>query len=114
MCTSVLRWKKRALCVAFRARFPGLLTRLRLWSCARDSRSLEQLLFVSLHPQETWSWALTIALVVNYIQQPLPEGSTTGADGSGQPGALGMGQQAATGLTTCKYFCSNFLKTSSS
>lgn len=58
---------------------------------------------MSLHPRETWFWALTIVLVVNYIQQPLPEGSTTGADVSSQPGALGMGQQAATGLTTCKY-----------
>ena len=38
--------------------------------------------------------------VVNYIQQPLPEGSTTGATKTGQAGALGMGQQASTGLTT--------------
>ena len=46
-------------------------------------------------------------LVVNFIQQPLPEGSTTGAAGNGtQPGALGQGQQASTGLTTCKYLFS--------
>ena len=44
------------------------------------------------------------SLVVNFIQQPLPEVSTTGAAGNGtQPGALGQGQQASTGLTTCKY-----------
>ena len=44
------------------------------------------------------------SLVVNFIQQPLPEGSTTGAAGTTtQPGALEQGQQASTGLTTCKY-----------
>lgn len=39
-------------------------------------------------------------IVVNFIQQPLPEGSTTGAGFEGQSGALGMGQRASTGLTT--------------
>lgn len=49
-----------------------------------------------------------VSLVVNFIQQPLPEGSTTGAAGhSTQPGALGQGQQASTGLTTCKYMFSS-------
>lgn len=43
-------------------------------------------------------------LVVNFIQRPLPEGSTTGAGyDHSVPGALGMGQQASTGLTLCKY-----------
>lgn len=37
--------------------------------------------------------------VVNFIQQPLPDGSSTGAGHSGQSGALGMGQRASTG--TC-------------
>lgn len=48
-------------------------------------------------------------LVVNFIQRPLPDQSTTGAlvpgvsDWSNEsPGALGMGQQASTGLTLCK------------
>lgn len=41
-------------------------------------------------------------LVVNFIQQPLPAGSVTGAGGTAQAGALGKGQQASTGLTTCK------------
>ncbi|KAL8956668.1 MAG: hypothetical protein Q9183_006248, partial [Haloplaca sp. 2 TL-2023] len=43
-----------------------------------------------------------IPWVVNFIQNPLPEGSTTGADAAadGQAGALGMGQRASTGLTT--------------
>ncbi|EXJ64447.1 POT family proton-dependent oligopeptide transporter [Cladophialophora yegresii CBS 114405] len=41
---------------------------------------------------------------VNFIQQPLPEGSTTGAGKSGQSGALGMGQRASTGLVTFNQF----------
>ncbi|KAJ6584729.1 PTR2-domain-containing protein [Mycena capillaripes] len=37
----------------------------------------------------------------NFIQQPLPVGSTTGAGHAhGQSGALGLGQRASTGLTT--------------
>ena len=51
-----------------------------------------------------------IESVVNFIQNPLPEGSTTGKSGTdGQSGALGMGQRASTGLTTFNsmwaYFC---------
>lgn len=42
--------------------------------------------------------------VVNFIQQPLPDGSSTGAGHSGQSGALGMGQRASTGLTTFNTF----------
>lgn len=37
---------------------------------------------------------------MNFIQQPLPRGSTTGAGFEGQSGALDMGQRASTGLTT--------------
>lgn len=44
--------------------------------------------------------------VVNFIQQPLPEGSSTGAGFSGQSGALGMGQRASTGLKTFNEFWS--------
>lgn len=43
-------------------------------------------------------------LVTNFIQQPLPPDSTTGAGFSGQPGALGHGQRAATALITCEFF----------
>lgn len=43
-------------------------------------------------------------IVVNFIQQPLPEGSSTGAGFDGQSGALGMGQRASTGLTTFNQF----------
>jgi len=45
-----------------------------------------------------------LELVVNFIQQPLPEGSTTGAGHEGQSGALGMGQRASTGLVTFNQF----------
>ena len=41
----------------------------------------------------------------NFIQQPLPQGSRTGAAGiDGQAGALGMGQRASTGLGTFNQF----------
>lgn len=42
-------------------------------------------------------------IVTNFIQHPLPEGSTTGAD-TEQPGVLGMGQRASTGITTFNQF----------
>ncbi|PVI02540.1 PTR2-domain-containing protein [Periconia macrospinosa] len=47
-------------------------------------------------------------LYTNFIQQPLPEGQPTGRDPSaeGQPGALGMGQRAAFGITTFNQFWS--------
>ena len=39
--------------------------------------------------------------VVNFIQYPLPDGSSTGASPpDGQSGALGLGQRASTGLST--------------
>ncbi len=48
---------------------------------------------------------LIILLVTNFIQQPLPEGSRTGAAGTyGQAGALGKGQRASTGLGTFNQF----------
>lgn len=41
----------------------------------------------------------------NFIQQPLPPGSHTGAGGAnGQSGALGLGQRTAFGLTTFYQF----------
>lgn len=48
---------------------------------------------------ERFSYYGCTVVYVNFIQQPLPEGSTTGSDDT-QPGALGMGQRASTGLTT--------------
>lgn len=43
-------------------------------------------------------------IVVNFIQRPLPIGSSTGAGKIVQKsGALGMGQRASTGLVMCKF-----------
>ncbi|KAI0160185.1 POT family protein [Xylariaceae sp. FL1272] len=54
---------------------------------------------------ERFAYYGTTAVFVNYIQQPLPAGSATGAGGTyGQSGALGKGQQASTGLTTFNQF----------
>ncbi|RJE25789.1 peptide transporter [Aspergillus sclerotialis] len=53
---------------------------------------------------ERFSYYGTTVVFVNFIQQPLPKGSTTGAGYSGQSGALGMGQRASTGLTTFNTF----------
>ncbi|CZR65601.1 probable MFS peptide transporter, putaitve [Phialocephala subalpina] len=53
---------------------------------------------------ERFSYYGTIAVFVNFIQQPLPPGSSTGAGKEGQSGALDMGQRAAFGLTTFNAF----------
>ncbi|KAI5782814.1 MFS peptide transporter [Pyronema domesticum] len=53
---------------------------------------------------ERFSYYGTTAVFVNFIQQPLPAGSTTGAGFENQSGALGMGQRASTGLTTFNAF----------
>ncbi|KKY27564.1 putative oligopeptide transporter [Phaeomoniella chlamydospora] len=55
---------------------------------------------------ERFSYYGSATLFTNFIQQPLPEGSTTGNDPhpDGQPGALGQGQRASTGLGTFNRF----------
>ncbi|RYP49462.1 hypothetical protein DL768_004821 [Monosporascus sp. mg162] len=60
---------------------------------------------------ERFAYYGTTAVFVNFISQPLPPGSTTGAIGSAagaeaQPGALGKGQQASTGLVLFNNFWS--------
>ncbi|KAJ5569355.1 hypothetical protein N7450_011841 [Penicillium hetheringtonii] len=59
---------------------------------------------------ERFSYYGTTAVFVNFIQRPLPDGSTTGAllsgFSNGVPGALGMGQRASTGLTLFNQFWS--------
>ncbi|KAL2869436.1 putative MFS peptide transporter [Aspergillus lucknowensis] len=58
---------------------------------------------------ERFSYYGTTAVFVNFIQQPLPPGSTTGAlvnNETDVPGALDMGQQASTGLTLFNSFWS--------
>jgi len=47
---------------------------------------------------------LTYIVDTNFIQQPLPPGSSTGAGGAGQSGALGYGQRASTGIGTFNQF----------
>jgi hypothetical protein len=53
---------------------------------------------------ERFSYYGTTIVFVNFIQQPLPAGSTTGAGFDNQSGALDMGQRASTGLTTFNQF----------
>jgi POT family proton-dependent oligopeptide transporter len=53
---------------------------------------------------ERFSYYGTTIVFTNFIQQPLPRGSTTGAGHDGQSGALNMGQRASTGLTTFNQF----------
>ncbi|EKV11604.1 MFS peptide transporter, putative [Penicillium digitatum] len=62
---------------------------------------------------ERFSYYGTTAVFVNFLQRPLPAGSSTGALVPGvsdwsndSPGALGMGQQASTGLTLFNSFWS--------
>lgn len=55
---------------------------------------------------ERFAYYGTTQVFVNFIAEPLPPGySGTGAAGTyGQPGALGMGQQASTGITLFNSF----------
>ncbi|EXK99990.1 POT family proton-dependent oligopeptide transporter [Fusarium oxysporum f. sp. raphani 54005] len=57
---------------------------------------------------ERFSYYGCTVVFTNFIQQKLPEGSTTGADPE-QPGALGMGQRASTGITTFNQFWQYFM-----
>jgi hypothetical protein len=40
---------------------------------------------------------------MNFIQQPLPNESITGAGLNGQSGALGLGQRVANAIASCKF-----------
>lgn len=54
---------------------------------------------------ERFSYYGCTVVFTNFIQQPLPPNSRSGAGGTnGQSGALGMGQRASTGLTTFNTF----------
>ncbi|KAI0266401.1 peptide transporter PTR2A [Gloeopeniophorella convolvens] len=54
---------------------------------------------------ERFSFYGSTVVFVNFIQQPLPKGSKTGAGGKhGTSGALGQKQQTSTGLTTLNQF----------
>lgn len=60
---------------------------------------------------ERFAYYGTTAVMVNFIQQPLPPGSTTGNDPlpDGQPGALDAGQRASTGLVLFNKFWAYFV-----
>jgi hypothetical protein len=61
--------------------------------------------FVSFSLSRIRSRLFTRCFQVNFIQQPLPKGSKTGASGkNGVPGALGQKQETSTGLTTLMQF----------
>lgn len=56
---------------------------------------------------ERFSYYGSAVLYTNFVNHPLPEGSTTGATGAasqGVPGALGMGPKAAQGLSLFNQF----------
>ncbi|KAI0037174.1 peptide transporter PTR2A [Vararia minispora EC-137] len=55
---------------------------------------------------ERFSFYGSTVVFVNFIQQPRPAGSPTGAGFNGQSGALGQGQRVSTGLTTLNQFWS--------
>ena len=58
---------------------------------------------------ERFAYYGTTAVFVNFIQRDLPTTGPfpeAGAAGDGQPGALGMGQRASTGLTQFNAFFS--------
>lgn len=52
---------------------------------------------------ERFSYYGATVVFTNFIQQPLPPGSKTGASVN-QPGALGLGQRASTGISTFNSF----------
>ncbi|KAK4574448.1 hypothetical protein LTR86_001289 [Recurvomyces mirabilis] len=60
---------------------------------------------------ERFAYYGTTAVMVNYIQRPMPVGSVTGNDprSNGRPGALGFGQKASTGLVLFNKFWAYFI-----
>ncbi|KAL5625509.1 hypothetical protein BROUX41_005569 [Berkeleyomyces rouxiae] len=70
-----------------------------------DKVSLSLFTIAIVEACERFSYYGTVIVFTNFIQQPLPPGSNTGASGKhGQPGALGMSQRASTGITTFNQF----------
>lgn len=62
---------------------------------------------------ERFSYYGSSVLYTNFVQRPLPPGSTTGApvDGGGEipPGALNMGQRASQGISLFNQFWAYFM-----
>lgn len=107
---SVPLWQRTRVELPTDATFFSLLLDVQLshlWNSASDSRTtapLSSSYVQSIIPisQNVTDHADT---QTNFIQQPLPPGSNTGAGGqNGQSGALGLGQRASTGLTTFNSF----------
>lgn len=70
-----------------------------------DKISWSAYLIAFVELAERFSFYGSTAVFVNFIQQPLPKGSKTGAGGKhGVSGALGQKQQTSTGLTTFLQF----------
>ncbi|KAI0785087.1 PTR2-domain-containing protein [Abortiporus biennis] len=70
-----------------------------------DSIPWNAYLIAIVEMAERFSYYGSSVVFTNFIQQPLPKGSHTGASGkTGQPGALGLGQRTSTGLTTFNQF----------
>ncbi|CAK7270214.1 hypothetical protein SEPCBS57363_003992 [Sporothrix epigloea] len=53
---------------------------------------------------ERFSYYGVMIVITNFIQWPMPIGSTTGSAPHGQPGAMGFGQRTATAITTFNVF----------
>ncbi|KAH9050172.1 oligopeptide transporter [Lactarius hengduanensis] len=70
-----------------------------------DKISWSAYLIAFVELAERFSYYGSTAVFVNFIQQPLPKGSKTGAGGKhGVSGALGQKQETSTGLTTFLQF----------
>lgn len=53
---------------------------------------------------ERFSYYGSSVLYTNFVNRPLPDGSTTGSAPNGRPGALGMGPKAAQGISLFNQF----------
>ncbi|CAK7274676.1 hypothetical protein SEPCBS119000_006294 [Sporothrix epigloea] len=53
---------------------------------------------------ERFSYYGVMIVITNFIQWPMPAGSTAGSAPHGQPGAMGFGQRTATAITTFNVF----------
>ncbi|CAK7245987.1 MAG: hypothetical protein STHCBS139747_007608 [Sporothrix thermara] len=69
-----------------------------------DSVPLSIYTIVAVEFCERFSYYGVMIVITNFIQWPMPAGSTSGAAPHGQPGAMGFGQRTATAVTTFNVF----------
>ncbi|KAG7094844.1 hypothetical protein E1B28_005653 [Marasmius oreades] len=69
-----------------------------------DKMPWDAYLIATIEMAERFSFYGCSAVFTNFVQQPLPKGSHTGAGFAKQSGALGRGQQTSTGLSTFYQF----------